>query len=174
MKFIIAAKKLEITPAIRERIEKKIGKLDKYFHSDVEAHVTVKTHKERQIVEVTIHCGGLLLRAEEESNDLYHSIDRVVDVLERQIRKHKTRLAKRLHSEPILAAPYSGETVDEEEIFEVVKVKTIDMKPMTSEEAILQMNLLGHAFFVFADADSGKFSVIYKRQEGGYGLIGQK
>ncbi len=178
MKFIITGRRIQITDGLRDRIHKKIGKLDKFFHDDIEAHVTLEVEKERQMVEVTIPFHGIILRAEEENHDMYSAIDKVVDHLERQIRKYKTRISKKLkanafHGEPIstITAPATMKEVQEEGEFSVVKTKRFAIKPMNIEEAILQMNLLGHQFFVFSDADSEDVNVVYKRKDGNYGLI---
>lgn len=174
MKFIITGRKLEVTPGIKSRIENKLGKLSKFFSDDTEVHVTLRTSKDRHIVEVTIPANGVLLRAEEVSDDLYYSIDHVVSTLERQIRKNKTRLQKRLRSEGFTEAVEFFGASEEEDSLDVVKVKEIDVKPMSPDEAILQMNLLGHTFFVFRDAQSEKICVVYKRNDGHYGMIEPK
>jgi putative sigma-54 modulation protein len=181
MKFIITGRHIHITDALRDRIHKKIGKLDKFFHEDTEAHVTLEVEKERQMVEVTIPFHGIILRAEEENHDMYVAIDKTIDVLERQIRKYKTRISKKLkanafHGETIstTTSTASMKDVEEEGEFSVVKTKRFAVKPMNVEEAILQMNLLGHQFFVFSNADSEDVNVVYKRKDGDYGLIEPK
>lgn len=174
MKFIITGRKLEVTPAIKNRVESKLGKLSKFFSDDTEVHVTLRTSKGRHIVEVTIPANGFLLRAEEISDDLYYSIDHVVSTLERQIRKNKTRLQKRLRSEGFAEVDGFFGALEEEDALEIVKVKEIDLKPMSPDEAILQMNLLNHTFFVFRDAETEKICVVYKRNDGQYGLIEPK
>lgn len=176
MKFIITGRKFDVTDGLRERIHKKLGKLGKFFNEDTEAYVTLKVERNRQIVEVTIPFNGVILRGEEEHDDMYVAIDRVVDVLERQIEKYKYRLGKRIKGNVVSAGP-NGERVisrngeAEEEIFKIVKIKRFAIKPMDVEEAILQMNLLGHQFFVFSNADTEDVNVIYKRKDGNYGLI---
>ena len=168
-----AGKNMEVTNALREVTEKKLSKLDKYFQKDIEGNVTFSTQKNRKIIEVTINLPGTIIRAEESSDDMYASIDKAIDILERQIRKHKTKLQKRYQNgetirfenvEP-LSKDYSNDKP------KVVKTKRFGLKPMSSEEAILQMELLRHNFFVYMDADTDDVSIIYKRKDGDYGLI---
>ena len=174
MKFIITGRKIDVTDGLRERIHKKLGKLSKFFGEDVEIHVTLEVEKDRHKVEVTIPFKGIIYRGEEENHDMYNAIDRVVDVIERQIRKHKTRLEKRLKENAFIGDTVNngmGSDSQSEEEFNVVKTKRFAIKPMDIEEAILQMNLLGHQFFVFSNADTEEVNVVYKRREGDYGLI---
>ncbi len=177
MNFIITGRKIEVTDGLRERIYKKLGKLEKFFNEDTEVHVTMKVIKDQHIVEVTIPYGGIIFRAEESGYDMYSSIDRIVSILERQIRKNKTRLEKRLKEgafafDPLTnGAKSKAPDVDEEVDFKVVRTKRFAIKPMNIEEAILQMNLLGHQFFVFSDAETEEVNVVYKRKDGNYGLI---
>lgn len=172
MKFIISGKNFEVTDSLRQRVNKKLGKLEKFFSPATEAHVTMSVEKNRHIIEVTISASGLTLRAEVENDDMYACIDRAVDILEGQIRKNKTRLEKRFHNEMFKAENFTSElSVEEEEEFRVVRTKRFAIKPMTVEEAILQMNLLGHAFFMFSNSESGEVNVVYRRKDGNYGLI---
>jgi putative sigma-54 modulation protein len=168
MKFIITGRKIDVTEGLKERIYKKLGKLEKFFEKGTEINVTLEVEKGRHIVEVTIPYGSIILRAEESGSDMYSCIDKVVDVLERQIRKNKTRLEKRLKENAFLNY---NEDVVEEDIFEVVKSKKFAIKPMDVEEAILQMNLLGHQFYMFSNAETDEVNVVYKRKDGNYGLI---
>ena len=174
MKMNITGKNMEITDALRDVTYKKIGKLDKYFDKDVIADVTFSVEKKRQIIEVTIDLPGTILRAEEETDDMYASIDRAVDVLERQIRKYKTKLQKRYQNTDTIRfdniQPLTKEQ-DKEEKTKIVKTKRFFMKPMHDEEAILQMELLGHNFFMFMNAETDEVNVVYKRRDGNYGLI---
>ncbi len=172
MKIIITGKNIEITDALRDRVTKKIGKLDKFFDKDTEAHVTLSVQKMRQIVEVTIPFNGIVLRAEEYNDDMYASIDKTIDVLERQIRKNKTRLERKIYNNDfrIDSHTFDDEVIEEQE-FNIVRSKKFAVKPMDVEEAILQMNLLGHAFFMFYNADTRQVNVVYKRKDGNYGLI---
>lgn len=170
-----AGKNMDVTDALRNVTEKKMGKLDKYFQKDIQGNVTFSSEKNRKIIEVTINLPGTIIRAEESSDDMYASIDKAVDVLERQVRKYKTRLQKRykntetIRFENIL--PLEQEDNRDEDVPKLVKTKKFFLKPMTSEEAVLQMELLGHNFFVYMDGDTGSVNVVYKRKDNNYGLI---
>lgn len=176
MKLNIRGDKLEITDAIRDYVEDKLGRLDKYFKdSDINANVLLKVKGNRQIIEVTVPTDKYILRSEEEHNDLYAAIDLVVDKLEGQIRKNKTKLKKQNIDNKYKDFNFDYELDDDEENNDViVKYKEIEMKPMDSEEAILEMELLGHSFFVYKDVDTGNVNVLYKRKDGNYGLIETK
>lgn len=172
MKLIISGKNIDITQGIRNMTEKKFGKLDKYFFKDVEAKVTMNVEKDRHIVEVTIPFAGAILRAEETTDSLYDSIDDVVEVLERQVIKHKTKLQKKKRTGETIRfdnIPSFKEEDDSEP--RIVKMKSFPMKPMSPEEAVLQMELLRHDFYVFSNADTDAVNVVYKRKDGNYGLI---
>ncbi|MBM7648801.1 ribosomal subunit interface protein [Bacillus ectoiniformans] len=184
MTYNIRGENIEVTPAIREYVEKKIGKLDRYFNETPNAtvHVNLKVYSDRNAkVEVTIPMKDLVLRAEERNEDMYAGIDLIVDKLERQIRKHKTKVNRKFREkgEPsdyfasVAADPAAMPTVQDEETedLEIVRTKQFDLKPMDSEEAVLQMNLLGHSFFIYTDADSNGTNIVYKRSDGKYGLI---
>lgn len=175
MKFIVSGKNLEVTDALKERVSKKLGKLDKFFNPGTEAHVTMCVEKNRHIAEVTIIFNGIVFRAEVSNDDMYASIDKAADILERQIRKNRTRLEKKLRENAFKVEGLKGEQVggevEEERDFKVVRSKRFAIKPMTTEEAILQMNLLGHEFFVFTNAETRDANVVYKRKDGNYGLI---
>ena len=172
MKFTMNGKNTSVTQAMMQQAQKKVGKLEKFFRPEAEAHLTFLVEKDRNIFEVTIQAKGLFIRAEENTDDMYKSIDLVMDKLERQIRKYKTRLGKRIHQDAMVAENYEvAEPVEEEENLQVVRSKRFTLKPMAIEEAILQMNLLGHTFFVFANADNEAVNVVYKRRNGSYGLI---
>ena len=172
MKFIIMGKNLEVTEALREKVVKKMGKLDKFFSPGTEIHITLSVEKTRQNVEVTIPFHGVILRAEVSSEDMYASIDKVIDILERQVRRNKTRLAKKIHAgAPKTVFFESGQEIDEEHEFKIVRTKKFAIKPMVTDEAILQMNLIGHSFYMFSNADSKEVNVVYKRKDGNYGLI---
>jgi putative sigma-54 modulation protein len=176
MKFVFTDKKVTLPQKVHDYAEKKVGKLDRYFKSDAEAFVTFSVEKNRNNVELTVHAGSTFFRAEESSSDMFASIDAAVSSIERQIRKNKTRLAKRLRTDAFERGvdEQSSFVPDEPEeaAFEIVRTKHFPMKPMTREEAILQMNLLDHAFFAFRDEEcDGAFAVVYRRHDGGYGLI---
>jgi len=173
MKMNYTGKNMEVTDALRDVTEKKLGKLEKYFQTDISGYVTFSTEKNRKIIEVTINLPGTILRAEESSDDMYASIDKTVDVLERQIRKHKTKLQKRYQNNETIrfdnVPPLTQEEEDDKP--KLVRRKRFGLKPMSADEAILQMELLRHNFFVFMDAESEDVSVVYKRKDGNYGLI---
>ncbi len=169
MKVNITGRKIDISAGIRSFTEKKLLKLDKFFDDAADAQVTLSVEKERQTAELTIYYGGFVYRAEDTSEDMYASIDRAIDLIERQIRKNKTRLEKKLRDGAFTTAPEMSDT--EEKEFKIVKSKKHALKPMSPEEAILQMNLLGHEFFVFHNDETDKIDIVYKRKDGNYGLI---
>lgn len=176
MQVQVVGRNIEITDALRQYVEKKLSRFDKYFYRTLQAQVRLRVEKGRHVCEVTIPLDGLILRGEESSEDLYASIDQVLDKLERQIHKHKTRINRKNRRENRVRGvvqPVIREEVEPspEERWEVVREKTFPAKPMDVEEAILQMNLLGHDFFVFRDAETNDVHVVYRRKEGGYGLI---
>ena len=174
MKFNVRGDKLVVTDAIKDYIETKIGKLDKYFKEDsITANILLKIRRNEQIIEVTIPTDNFILRSEEEHEDMYAAIDLVLDKLERQIRKNKTKLKKKNVNNKNKEFNFDFELPieDEEEVNTVVKRKTIEMKPMDEEEAILEMELLGHSFFVYKDMHSNELCVLYKRKDGNYGII---
>lgn len=173
MKFNIRGSKIEVTDSIRSYIEEKLGKLDKYFENAEEytASVLIKVKGINQTVEVTIPIKKMYLRAEVSHEDLYGAIDLVSDKLERQIRKNKTRMHK-----PVKEMPFIDFEIEEEEISDgkIIKRKEVENKPMNEEEAILQMEMLGHEFFIFNNIDTNCNSVLYKRKDGNYGIIEMK
>jgi putative sigma-54 modulation protein len=176
MNINIRGDKMVVTDAIKTYVKEKLAKLDKYFDdpTTIDAHVLVRSKNNKDTIEVTIPAKGFTLRAEESNADLYASIDLVVDVLERQIRKNKTRLNSRKTSEPEIAFAFVEVEEEVEEPSQIVKRKTVETKPMSEEEAILQMELLGHDFFVYKDADEECVAVLYKRKDGNYGVIYSK
>lgn len=175
MKFTFTEKRMASSEDLRAYSMKKIGKLDKLFKNEAEAYVTFSIERGRFLAEITIRDNGMFYRASELTNDMYASVDSGVAAIERQIRRNKTRLGKRLREGALEreAIPAYAPAEDEaEEDFKIVRSKRFSIKPMSPEEAILQMNLLGHEFFVFKNMDSDDaFSVVYKRHQGGYGLI---
>ena len=174
MKYNIRGDKLEVTDAINNYVESKLDRLNKYFkEDDILANVLLRVRGNSQIIEVTIPTDKFILRSEEEDKDLYAAIDLVTDKLERQIRKNKTRLNKQNLDNKTREFNFDYEiTKDEEEENDIiVKRKNIEMKPMDEEEAVLQMNLLGHEFFVYKDMNTNKVCVLYERKDGNYGLI---
>ena len=176
MKYNIRGDKMVVTEAIRDYAEEKLGKLEKYFKDDdITANVLTRVRGNSQIVEVTIPTSKFVLRSEEENEDLYAAIDLVSDKLERQIRKNKTRLNRNVKENAReFNFDYVIEEAEEEAKEKIVKRKNIEMKPMDEEEAILEMELLGHSFFVYKDMDTNNVCVLYKRKDGDYGLIETK
>jgi len=176
MKFTFTEKKVQVSDELREYAEKKIGKLDRFFKLESEAFITFEIERGRHKAELTLNNNGIFYRVNEVTSDMYASIDSAVAAIESQIRKNKSRLSKRLRDgalERDVKPSVSYAAADEDELdFNVIRTKRFPIKPMTIEEAILQMNLLGHEFFVFKNQeDGGTFSVVYKRKNGGYGLI---
>ncbi len=177
MKINVRGKNIDATPALVEYAHKKIGKLEKHFDQNTDVQVVLSVIREEHIVEVTANLNGLILRGEESTGDMYASIDQVVEKLERQVKKYKTRMNKAMRQSGMRtmnekqAAIQAEEREEEDEKPQVVRTKRFPLKPMTVEEAIMQMDLLGHSFFVFANADSDTINVIYRRKDGNYGLI---
>ncbi|MDQ0157106.1 ribosome hibernation-promoting factor, HPF/YfiA family [Robertmurraya andreesenii] len=180
MNFNVRGENIEVTPAIREYVEKKISKLERYFTETPEAnvHVNLRIYNDKKSkVEVTIPMPNLVLRAEEVHEDMYAAIDLITDKLERQIRKYKTKVNRKSREKGHVNTVFttfedsSAPTIEEEHELEVVRQKSFDLKPMDSEEAILQMNMLGHNFYVFTNAETNLTNVVYKRKDGRYGLI---
>jgi putative sigma-54 modulation protein len=177
VKFNIRGEHIEVTEALKDYVEKKLSKLERYFETPPtsEVHVTLSVVKGLQTVEVTIPLTGVMLRAEEKNNDMYASIDLVIDKLERQIRKHKTRVNRKIRQDggvrDILKVDSPVQFEDEDDEYELVRTKSFMMKPMDIDEAILQMNMVGHSFFVFSNMDTEQVNVVYKRNDGKYGLI---
>ena len=178
MKFNFLEKKVQVDPEIRAYAEKKIGKLDKFFRQESEASVVFSLERGRCRVEVTLKNNGMFYRASELTNDMHASVDSACGLIERQIRKNKTRLEKKLREGALEREikpdyiPEGSAGDEEEEEIRIVRTKRFSLKPMTPEEAVLQMNLLEHEFFAFLNMDDGdSFSVVYRRNNGGYGLI---
>ena len=172
MKTIISGRNLDVTDALRETIQSKLKKLDRFFHKELEVQVTLSVEKNRHIMEVTIPFNGSILRAEESTDDMYKSIDGVVDKLIRQIRKQKSKLQNRINRyETIRFENIQDYDKKDMEEFKIVRTKRFLMKPMDPEEAVLQMELLDHDFYVFVDAETNDVNVVYKRKDGNYGLI---
>ena len=170
MKFVYTSKDMAVSDSLKSRVEKKLSKLERYFREEPEATIRFKVQKgARNIAEITVNAGGLILRAEESSNDMYLSIDHAVDKLESQIRRHRTKLEKRIRSselEPVAEVP-----AFEEQSYDIVRVKKFSVKPMSVEDAITQMELLGHDFFLFMNEESESMNVLYRRHDGTYGLL---
>ena len=174
MKINMSGKGFEVTDSLQERIEKKLAKLERYFRGDAEANIRISQEKgNRNIVEITIAVGGLVLRAEETSSDMYASIDGAVDKLNRQIRRHRTKLDKKLRDTGFIAPEPVVEDEPEEEQaqYDLVRVKKFQVKPMAVEDALAQMDLLDHDFFLFRDEKTDGICVVYRRNDGAYGLL---
>jgi putative sigma-54 modulation protein len=171
MKISIYSKNLQLTDALREASIKKLRRLDKFFQQDIEAKVVLSIEKKIHKVEVTIPFNGRIVRVEEYSDDMYNALDEAVESLEQQIRKYKTKLQNKRHSNESIKFENIEPLEDEEEEFKVVKTKRFAIKPMNIEEAILQMDLLKHNFFVFLNADTDEVNVVYRRKDANYGLI---
>ncbi|MCD8375583.1 MAG: ribosome-associated translation inhibitor RaiA [Oscillospiraceae bacterium] len=177
MKFTFTNKKVELPKAVHAYAEKKFGKLDRYFNTDAEVSIVFSVEKDLNRVEATIRAGSLLIRASECTSDMYASIDAAVSFIERKLRKNKSRLEKRLRQgaftrtvSPEDVSSFAPESPEDE--LSIVRTKRFPIKPMSCEEAVLQMNLLGHSFFAFKDeTNDGAFAVVYKRASGDYGLI---
>ena len=178
LNFNIRGENVDVTPAIREYVETKIEKIERFFITDINAtaNVNLKVYSDKQTkIEVTVPMKNVTLRAEERNADMYAAIDLIVDKLERQIRKHKTKVNRKFREGAGLyfatltqAEPVTGSNEDE---YTIVRTKQFDLKPMDQEEAILQMNMLGHDFYIYTDAESDSTSIVYKRKDGKYGLI---
>ena len=172
MKFIIVGRNIEVTPGLRAAVEEKIGKLDKYFNPDTEVHVTLSVEKERQKIEVTIPVKGNIIRSEQVSNDMYVSIDLVEEIIERQLRKYKTKIInKKQNVETFQPEFIEKDYEDDTNEIKIIRTKKFGFKPMYPEDACVQMELLGHNFFVFLNAETEEVNVVYKRKGNTYGLI---
>ena len=181
MQYIISGKNIDVTEGLKEAIYEKIGKLERYFTPETEVHVTLSVEKERQKIEITIPMKGSYIRSEQVSSDMYVSIDLVEEVIERQLRKYKNKLVARNQGHPTSYAPLGNsfrkeffdseeETTEDDEV-RIVRTKKFGIKPMFPEDACVQMELLGHNFYVFSNAETDEVNVVYKRKNGTYGLI---
>ncbi len=173
MKITYVARKVNLRDNFKERVEKKLAKLSKIFSDDAQATVVVTLEKNRQTVEITIKDNSMVYRAESTMAEMNDALDRVVDLISRQLRKHKTRLSKRIKSASLddILVESSIEDAPEDEEISVVRKKQISVKPISVEEAILQMDMIGHKFFMFTNADTGEINVVYTRNDGAYGLL---
>lgn len=176
MKLIVRGKNIPVTAALRNHVEKRVGKLEKFFGKIDEAQVTLLVEKDRQRVEVTVPINGIILRGEEETDDMYASVDLVMDKLEKQIEKYKTKLAKKFRNRGLgeYFKEESESVKNKEEDADtprIIRTKRFPVKPMPVEEAVMQMNLIGHNFFVFSNAETDEVNVVYRRKDGNYGLI---
>jgi putative sigma-54 modulation protein len=171
MKFVIVGKNIEVTEGLKTAVEDKIGKLERYFTQETEVHVTLSVEKERQKIEVTIPVKGNIIRSEQVSNDMYVSIDLVEEIIERQIKKYKNKLIDQKQSASFFKQEFIEKDYMDDEEVKIIRTKKFDIKPMYPEDACVQMELLGHNFFVFFNAETEQVNVVYKRKGNTYGLI---
>jgi putative sigma-54 modulation protein len=171
MKFIITGRNIDVTPGLKNAVEDKIGKLEKYFTPDTEVHVTLSVEKDRQKIEVTIPVKGTVIRSEQISSDMYVSIDLVEEIIERQLKKYKNKLIERQQGSHYLKPEFIEKDYAEDDEIKIVRTKKFDIKPMYAEDACIQMELTGHNFFVFCNAETDQVNVVYKRKGNTYGLI---
>ena len=171
MKYIIYGKNLEVTESLKQAVNDKFGKLDKFFTPETEVQVTLSIQREQETVEATIPMKKNILRAEQTTKDMYASIDQVVDVLERMVRKYKTKISSHGKGIGTFSDEFLDEDVDNNETVKITRSKRFAIKPMDAEEACVQMELLGHSFYVFRNAETDEVNVVYKRKGNTYGLI---
>ena len=171
MNIIISGKNIELTDGLREAVNEKIGKLDRYFTPDTDVNVTLSVEKERQKIEVTIPVKGTIIRSEQVSNDMYVSIDLVEEIIERQLRRYKNKIKDRYQGGGGFKEEYIDNDYAEDEDIKIIRTKRFDIKPMYPEDACVQMELLGHSFYVFNNAETDEINVVYKRKGNTYGLI---
>ncbi len=171
MKFVIVGKNIDVTPGLKSAVEDKLGKLDKYFSEDTIVHVTLSVERNDQKIEVTIPVKGSIIRSEQVSSDMYVSIDLVEEIIERQLKKYKNKIIDKHQAAASFTKSFVEEDLDDEEEVKIDRIKKFDIKPMYPEDACVQMELLGHSFFVFMNADTDQVNVVYKRKHNSYGLI---
>lgn len=171
MKFVIVGKNIDITPGLKSAVEDKLSKLEKYFSEDTTVHVTLSVERNDQKIEVTIPVKGSIIRSEQTSSDMYVSIDLVEEIIERQLKKYKSRIVDRQQAAASFSKQFIEESSEEEEAVNISRIKHFDIKPMYPEDACVQMELLGHNFYVFMNADTDQVNVVYKRKNNSYGLI---
>ncbi|OGO77287.1 MAG: ribosomal subunit interface protein [Clostridiales bacterium GWB2_37_7] len=172
MRIVVSGRNIVLTDALKDKVNKKLSKFERFFGPNSEAHATLSVEKGRHIFEVTIPFNGIIIRSEEATDDMYMSIDNVIEKLERQMRKQKTKLERKMKDYNLrFDTLFESRPEDDEDEIEIVKTKKFAYKPMPAEEAAMQMELLGHSFFVFSNSDTEEVNVIYKRKDGNYGLI---
>ena len=171
MKFIISGKNITVSQGLRTAVEDKLGKLERYFTPDTEVIVTLSVEKERQKIEVTIPVKGNIIRSEQVSNDMYVSIDLVEEVIERQLRKYKNKIVDKQQAAANFQKEYIDKDYEEDDEVKIIRTKKFGIKPMYPEDACVQMELLGHDFYVFCNAESDEVNVVYRRKNGTFGLI---
>ena len=171
MRITLSGKNIEVTEGLRQAVEDKLSKLERYFTPETDIIVTLSVEKERQKIEVTIPVKGNIIRSEQVSNDMYVSIDLVEEVIERQLKKYKNKIIDQKQSAPNFQKEYIEKEVDEDDEVKIIRTKRFDIKPMYPEDACIQMELLGHNFYVFINAETDQVNVVYKRKGDTYGLI---
>ena len=171
MKFIIIGRNIDITEGLKSAVQEKLGKLERYFTPETEIHVTLSVEKDRQKIEVTIPVKGNIIRSEQVSSDMYVSIDLVEEVIERQLRKYKTKIVNQQQAGGNFQKEFVEDEFLEDEEVNIIRTKKFDIKPMYPEDACVQMELLGHNFYVFRNAETDEVNVVYKRKGNTYGLI---
>lgn len=171
MKIVIVGKNIDVTPGLKSAVEDKLGKLEKYFSDETTVHVTLSVERNDQKIEVTIPVKGSIIRSEQVSSDMYVSIDLVEEIIERQLKKYKNRIVDKHQAAASFSKSFIEEDLYDDEEVNISRVKKFDIKPMYAEDACVQMELLGHSFFVFMNADTDQVNVVYKRKNGSYGII---
>jgi len=171
MKFIITGRNIDVTEGLRNAVQEKIGKLEKYFSEDTEVRVILSVEKERQKIEVTIPVKGNIIRSEQVSSDMYVSIDLVEEIIERQLKKYKNKIIDRNQARDSFTPEFIDKEYDEDDSIKIIRTKQFGIKPMDPEDACVQMELLGHNFYVFRNARTDEVNVVYKRKSNTYGLI---
>ncbi len=171
MRYVITGRNIDVTEGLRNAVQEKIGKLEKYFTADTEVHVTLSVEKERQKIEVTIPVKGNIIRSEQVSSDMYVSIDLVEEIIERQLKKYKNKIVDKQQSRDNFSPEYIDKDYDEDDSIKIIRTKKFGIKPMDPEEACVQMELLGHNFYVFSNSETDEVNVVYKRKGNTYGLI---
>lgn len=171
MRFVITGRNIDVTEGLRNAVEEKIGKLERYFSPDTEAIVTLSVEKDRQKIEVTIPVKGNIIRSEQVSSDMYVSIDLVEEIIERQLKKYKNKIIDKQQAREVFSSEYIEKDYEEDDTIKIIRTKKFGIKPMDPEEACIQMELLGHNFYVFSNSETDEVNVVYKRKGNTYGLI---
>lgn len=171
MRFVITGRNIDVTEGLRNAVEEKIGKLERYFSPDTEVIVTLSVEKDRQKIEVTIPVKGNIIRSEQVSSDMYVSIDLVEEIIERQLKKYKNKIIDKQQAREVFSSEYIEKDYEEDDTIKIIRTKKFGIKPMDPEEACIQMELLGHNFYVFSNSETDEVNVVYKRKGNTYGLI---
>lgn len=171
MRYNIVGRNIDVTEGLRSAIQEKLGKLEKYFTPDTEVQVTLSVEKDRQKIEVTIPVKGSIIRSEQVSNDMYVSIDLVEEIIERQLKRYKNKIVDKKHGDTFFKQEFIDKEYEDNDEVKIIRTKKFGIKPMYPEDACVQMELLGHSFFVFRNAETDEVSVVYKRKNNTYGLI---